>query len=101
MGTRGGKEALANHVYIERADGRLELRHNWKLDAVPLAVGDVIVVHSGGGGGFGEPAERDRTAIARDVVRGYVSRPAALRDYGLSDAELDELVRAYESAHTG
>ena len=39
-----------------------------------------------GSGGFGVPAERDRTAIARDLRDGYVSQEGAQRDYGVADA---------------
>ena len=35
-----------------------------------------------GGGGMGEPAQRDLQAVARDVRLGYVSEEAARRDYG-------------------
>ena len=36
---------------------------------------------SGGGGGWGPPAERDPEAVRRDVRDGYVSAEAARRDY--------------------
>jgi N-methylhydantoinase A/oxoprolinase/acetone carboxylase beta subunit len=35
-----------------------------------------------GGGGWGDPHQRSREAIDRDIPAGYVSRAAALRDYG-------------------
>jgi N-methylhydantoinase B len=37
---------------------------------------------TGGGGGFGPPADRDAAAIRRDVSEGYVTPEAARRDYG-------------------
>jgi N-methylhydantoinase B len=37
-----------------------------------------------GGGGVGDPRERDPRAVLRDVVDGYVSPDAARRDYGVS-----------------
>lgn len=42
------------------------------------------MVRSGGGGGFGPPAERDLEQIAFDVHEGYVSAEAAKRDYGVA-----------------
>ena len=39
-----------------------------------------------GGGGFGDPAERDPQRVARDVRLGYVSRAAAERDYNFTGA---------------
>ena len=37
-----------------------------------------------GGGGMGSPRGRDPDAVRRDVRLGYVSREAALRDYGVT-----------------
>ncbi len=36
-----------------------------------------------GGGGYGNPFERDPQAVLHDVVSGYVSREAAEREYGV------------------
>ena len=47
-----------------------------------LEPGDVVVMDAAGGGGYGEPAERDREALRRDLREGKVSAEAALRDYG-------------------
>jgi len=45
-----------------------------------------------GGAGFGDPGQRDRAAVRRDVELGYISREAAMRDYGLSAGDLPEEV---------
>jgi N-methylhydantoinase B len=36
-----------------------------------------------GGGGYGDPYQRDATAVLNDIVNGYVSIEAAARDYGV------------------
>ena len=36
-----------------------------------------------GGGGFGDPRERDPELVARDVEQGIVSIEAAARDYAI------------------
>jgi len=36
-----------------------------------------------GGGGYGDPFERDPNAVLEDVLNGYVSIEAAARDYGV------------------
>jgi len=87
-GLFGGMDALPNNQHVERADGTIVQPPNGKIDAVRLVAGDVMVVRTGGGGGFGDPRERDRAAVLRDVARGYVSREAAVRDYGVSPEEL-------------
>jgi N-methylhydantoinase B len=43
-----------------------------------------------GGGGWGDPARRDRRVLAGEVANGVISRAAALRDYGMTEAELGE-----------
>jgi N-methylhydantoinase B len=81
-GLEGGGDALPNRVGLERADGTTTARRNGKLDGELLAPGDVLVVESGGGGGYGDPHLRDRAALASDVLHGYVTDEAARRDYG-------------------
>ena len=44
--------------------------------------GDVIAFYSAGGGGYGNPLERDPDAVAEDVKKGYVSIEAARKEYG-------------------
>ena len=45
--------------------------------------GDVIAFHSAGGGGYGDPLERDPQAVEKDVLDGYVSIDKARDDYGV------------------
>ena len=48
-----------------------------------LRPGDTVIMDAAGGGGYGEPKERDRAQLIRDVRDGKVSRESALRDYGV------------------
>ncbi|MFH2007083.1 MAG: hydantoinase B/oxoprolinase family protein [bacterium] len=52
-----------------------------------LAPGDVVTMDAAGGGGYGDPRERDPELVRQDVVEGYVSLRAARDDYGVA---LDE-----------
>lgn len=47
-----------------------------------LNPGDTVVMDAAGGGGYGDPRERDREALARDLREGKVSPANASRDYG-------------------
>jgi N-methylhydantoinase B len=82
-GVLGGRDALPNAVRIERATGHTETFRNGKLDSIPLAPGDAYVVEVGGGGGFGDPLEREPERVHEDVLRGYVSEEAARTAYGV------------------
>ncbi len=52
-------------------------------DAVPVKAGDRIRLVTPGGGGWGDPLERDIEAVRMDVVRRLVSHASAERDYGV------------------
>jgi N-methylhydantoinase B len=58
----------------------------YKSEHYLLEPGDVVVVETGGGGGYGPPGERDEAAIARDLLYGYITPAAAERDYGYRSA---------------
>ena len=45
--------------------------------------GDVIQFHSAGGGGYGDPLERDLQAVEQDVFNEYISIEKARDDYGV------------------
>lgn len=48
-----------------------------------LKPGDVVTIDAAGGGGYGNPLERDPEMIERDVLDGYVSLQKAREDYGV------------------
>jgi N-methylhydantoinase B len=48
-----------------------------------LAPGDTVVMDAAGGGGYGDPRERERELVERDVREGKVSGESAQRDYGV------------------
>jgi len=53
------------------------------LQDVPL--GERLVLELPGGGGVGDPLERDRVLVSKDVVEGYVSEDSARTIYGFED----------------
>jgi N-methylhydantoinase B len=52
-------------------------------DILVAEPGDVIHIHSPGGGGRGSPLDRGPADVLLDVERGYVSVPAAAAQYGV------------------
>ncbi len=45
--------------------------------------GDVVTIDAPGGGGYGNPLERDIDMVVNDVKQGYVSLKSAKKDYGV------------------
>ena len=56
---------------------------NSKTAALRLQAMDVIAWRLAGGGGWGNPYERDLESVRQDVIRGYISLQAAEKDYGV------------------
>ena len=80
-GVRGGDPGLRSTKKIVRADGSEE----WlpaKCDGVGVKEGDVLYFNTWGGGGWGNPLERDAKLVEDDAMRGLVSREGAKR-YGV------------------
>lgn len=93
-GLRGGKPGAVSDVEIRRAGG--EVLRVLKGDH-PLGPGDIVVVRTAGGGGFGPPWERETWRVHEDVQLGYVSRDAARKDYSVAirdDGTTDEAATA-------
>jgi N-methylhydantoinase B len=80
-GLKGGQDATPPCVTVN--PGRPDERRFLKLQQgeVVLNKGDVLRLETGGGGGFGDPAERDPAALAEDVLDGLVTRETAEREY--------------------
>ena len=49
--------------------------------------GDVIRIHTGNGGGYGDPNRRARDKIREDVMNGFITQEQAASIYGLTEAE--------------
>jgi N-methylhydantoinase B/oxoprolinase/acetone carboxylase alpha subunit len=56
-----------------------------KYSNVPIKPGERVSVKAPGGGGYGDPKERDRRLITEDVVEGFISVAKAKADYGFRE----------------
>ncbi|HXQ51404.1 MAG TPA: hydantoinase B/oxoprolinase family protein [Stellaceae bacterium] len=81
-GVHGGKAAVPGKVTITRK-GANDPEILYKTEGYALGAGDEVMIETGGGGGYGAPADRPLALIERDLRRGYVTRAAAERDYGV------------------
>ena len=57
-------------------------RSSSKYSNITIHPGDRVHLIAPGGGGYGNPADRDPAAIREDILEGYVSRQQAEADYG-------------------
>jgi N-methylhydantoinase B/oxoprolinase/acetone carboxylase alpha subunit len=57
-------------------------RSTSKWSNVRFGPGDRVRILTPGGGGFGDPRQRDTAQLEADHREGFVSEDAALRDYG-------------------
>jgi N-methylhydantoinase B len=89
-GLFGGGTGVGPDVVVN--EGRRDERHLLKVNSLQLQTGDMFELRTGGGGGFGDPFERDPERVRGDVLDGYVSVEGAERDYGvLLDPETLEI----------
>jgi N-methylhydantoinase A/oxoprolinase/acetone carboxylase beta subunit/N-methylhydantoinase B/oxoprolinase/acetone carboxylase alpha subunit len=96
-GVDGGKPgALGSLVLNAGTPGEKVLPS--RFSGVRLMRGDRLRMERAGGGGLGSPNVRPFEAILADVLDGYVSREAAVRDYAADAAKLDEAIAAWAGA---
>jgi N-methylhydantoinase B len=81
-GVRGGKAGRPFEVTIDPG-GPDERTVDALVDAEFVPAGTVIRIRTTGGGGWGDPLERDPEIVVRDVLWGKVSRAGARTDYGV------------------
>jgi N-methylhydantoinase B len=93
-GRRGGLEGAP--TTIARDDGTT-MRGKGK-QFVPH--GTKVMMAFPGGAGYGASADRDRTAIRRDLALGYISETAARTLYGLSETEVAEVMAKSRQGET-
>ncbi len=92
-GLLGGKTGAPGELMLSTGE-----RPNPK-SLIDLKPGQVVHLNTPGGGGYGEPFDRDAERVRQDVIEGYVSAEAAARDYGVVVRFMgkdDEMVRLPE-----
>lgn len=82
IGINGGRYG-APGASVKNPDTPQEERVYFSRDAVPVKAGDTVRLVTPGGGGWGDPLEREIEAVRMDVVRRLVSQGSAERDYGV------------------
>ena len=83
FGILGGESAAPVGSYIHEDGKDRPFPTPGKVGGHPMQEGDIIVLQSAGGGGYGDPLTRDPEAVLEDVVEGYVSVEQAKESYGV------------------
>ena len=84
FGVLGGESSGANAFGVIREGQEFDPAPvPGKVTGYRLETGDVTFSRSAGGGGYGDPLERDPAQVASDVAYGYVTERGALEDYGV------------------
>jgi len=81
-GLRGGKAGAPFRVTVDPG-GPNERVLPGLVDDEPIPAGTLVRVETTGGGGWGDPIEREPELVALDVLEGKVSARAAREDYGV------------------
>jgi N-methylhydantoinase B len=90
-GLNEGKQGALGEFFLLGSDGtRRKLNSK---SSFGMTRGDILIIRTPAGGGFGNPCERDPQLVLRDVLYGFVSTEAANQEYGvavdLSSKEID------------
>ncbi len=94
-GVRGGEPGMRSSKRLVRADGSEQWLPS-KCEGIRVGKGDLLYFNTWGGGGWGDPYERDPEAVRADVERGLVTAAGARR-YGVviaDDGSVDEAATA-------
>jgi N-methylhydantoinase B len=87
----GGRDGSTNYVEVIRQGGTVE--EYAVVTALEVSEGDVIRIHTGNGGGYGDPRRRLRELVLDDLRNGYVTRDQARSVYRLDPDELPQARR--------
>jgi len=90
-GVNGGLPGGRSRKWLERADGSVEVLPS-KCDRVVVRKDDLLHYVTWGGGGWGDPLERDPALVAKEVRQGLVTTKGAGR-YGVvldPEGEVDQ-----------
>jgi N-methylhydantoinase B len=82
QGALGGRDGAVNEVTVFRDGAAHVPPHLSKEQDIPLKAGDRVRVGTPGGGGYGDPSERDPALVRRDVRLGYYTPEEAREKFG-------------------
>jgi N-methylhydantoinase B len=98
-GLKGGKAGKPFRVTVDPG-GPDERDLEGLVDDEPVPAGTLVRIDTTGGGGWGDPLNREPELVALDVTQGKVSKSSAHDDYGVVLARADDGSYAPDLAQT-
>ncbi len=88
-GVFGGRPGARGQAILN--PGTPRERNIGKIDILRLEAGDILSIRTPGGGGYGDPLERDPTGVREDILNQVITTQVATEVYGvvLRDGEVD------------
>lgn len=80
-GVDGGDSGSCNHIVVIR-DGK-DIWDGGRVSNFILKKNDIVSIRSGGGGGWGDPLERDPQLVLEDYMDGLIRLETANKSYGI------------------
>ncbi|MEM1524576.1 MAG: hydantoinase B/oxoprolinase family protein [Nitrososphaerales archaeon] len=80
-GLFGGESGKTGEAFIIKTNGeiiKLKSKQTIRMD-----YGDVFIIKTAGGGGYGKPFDREPELVIKDVENGYITLNQALEEYGV------------------
>jgi N-methylhydantoinase B len=82
-GLFGGKGSVLNSIILTYPDGKIQTPLSKDIiEGIPE--GTIYTQIAGGGGGYGDPKERERDAVKKDLKNEVIDKEQALKEYGLT-----------------
>ena len=95
-GIDGGLPSMPHGLWLHKKDENKPEFLGAVFSDVPISEGDRFCRSTAGGGGLGDPLERNPQKVCEDVADAYVSIERARKDYGVVVREVDADLAEYE-----
>jgi len=80
-GLLGGKDGKTGEAFIIKPNGEvIKLKSK---QTVRIEKGDIFTIRTAGGGGYGDPLERDPKQVIIDLENEYITLEQAIKEYGV------------------